>query len=157
MLFYYLFALGNPPTEKPSSDFPTTAGWGACHKKQTPDSGCVGWCNVFAPSHFPWVQRVTPTRASVIGEPSGRTQAPLPTIGQIPALEKSRLALKLPHIRFVSVCRKHSADVHPHACRSTPLTPMPPAAELFGKRAERSTEEWTSGSIAESLRSQRKV
>ena len=78
---------------------------------------------------FPWVQRMTPQRASVIGKPSGRTQAPLPTIGQILAPERARLALKLPHIRFVSVWRKHSADVHPHACRGHP--PDPNAA--FGR------------------------
>ena len=82
---------------------------------------------------FLWVQRVTPKRTSVIGEPSGRTQAPLPTIGQIPALEKSRLALKLPHTWFVSVWRKHSTDVHPHACRGKPLTPMLPAGGIFWK------------------------
>lgn len=78
---------------------------------------------------FLWVQRVTPKRASVIGAPPGRTQAPLPPIGQISVLEKSRLALNLPHTRFVSYCRKHSADVHPHACRGHP--PDPNAA--FGR------------------------
>ena len=72
---------------------------------------------------FLWVQRVTPKRASVIGAPPGRTQAPLPPIGQISVLEKSRLALNLPHTRFVSYCRKHSADVHPHACRGHPPDP----------------------------------
>ena len=80
---------------------------------------------------FLWVQRVTPKRASVIGAPPGRTQAPLPPIGQISVLEKSRLALNLPHTRFVSYCRKHSTDVHPRACRGTPLTPMPPAGGTF--------------------------
>lgn len=29
--------------------------------------------------------------------------------------------------------RKHSADVHPRACRGIPLTPMPPAGGTFGQ------------------------
>ena len=80
---------------------------------------------------FLWVQRVTPKRASVIGAPPGRTQAPLPPIGQISVLEKSRLALNLPHTRFVSYCRKHSADVHPHACRGHPPDPYAACGRNF--------------------------
>ena len=107
---------------------------------------------------FLWVQRVTHKRASVIGAPPGRTQAPLPPIGQISVLEKSRLALNLPHTRFVSYCRKHSTDVHPRACRGTPLTPMPPAGGTFWQACRKVNRRMdTSGNIAESPLSQRKV